>query len=178
MSSPSVRLRRLSSPCSKPHAGELPDSSFAPAKKEACEAMSDTDPVSYQDMITLLVQDFADEHVVLHRPRQVETEATLSLQHGNKVHMRLANVTLQLFERLDVRAMDEDPGFWERALVGWEVLLGLDYQPVAYSPELVREMAERHHFRQGLLPLYIKLWMAAAKEDLAGGPPAGNPGPG
>lgn len=140
--------------------------------------MSDMDAVSYEDMITSLAQDFADERVVLPRPRRVESEATLSLQHGNKVHMRLANVTFQLFERLDVRAMDEDPGFWERALVGWEMLLGLDYQPVAYSPEFVREMAERHHFRQGLLPLYIKLWMAAAKEDLADGPITENPGPG
>jgi hypothetical protein len=138
--------------------------------------VSDADKVTYEDMIDSLAQDFADERAFLHLPRRVEAEATLSLQHGNKVHMRLANVTFQLFEQIDVRAMDEDPEFWERALVGWELLLGVDYQPVAYSPEFVREMAERHHFRQGLLPLYIKLWMAAVKEDLADRSRAGNPG--
>jgi hypothetical protein len=134
--------------------------------------MSEPDKPTYQELIASLSKKWADGQTFFQRPRLVETEATLSLQQDDKVHTRVANVTFLLFERLDIQAMDEAAGFWERALVAWEVLLGVDYEPVAYAPERVREMAEQHHFRQNLLPLYLQLWMAAMQEERTGGAPA------
>jgi hypothetical protein len=127
--------------------------------------MSDQDKPTYDELVVALSAHFADERIFLRRPRTVRAEAMLGIQHESKVHTRVANVTFQLFDKLDVQLMDSDPDFWVKALVGWETLLGGDYQPVAYSADFVRQMAERHHFRQAMLPIYLQAWMAASSEE-------------
>lgn len=127
--------------------------------------MSNADRPSLDDVLESIGGRLADERLVLRHPKQVKAEAELSLQRGTKVHLRVAHVTFLLFERLDIREMREDAEFWARALIGWDLLLGIDFEPVAYSPELVHELAEKDHFRLGLLPRYLDLWFNATMEQ-------------
>ncbi|MBL8517598.1 MAG: hypothetical protein JNM76_11605 [Betaproteobacteria bacterium] len=129
------------------------------------QTVNNADRLALEEVLESLGGHLADERLVLRYPKQVKAEAELSLQRGTKVHLRVANVTFQLFEKLDIRDLYEDAEFWSRALVGWDLFLGIDFEPVAYSPELVRELAEHDHFRLGLLPRYLDLWLAAKIEE-------------
>lgn len=128
--------------------------------------MSDND--DYDTVLQSLGEHLGDERVRLSKTRDVVTEASLALTDSvGKVHVRVATMTFHLVERLDLKRMLEDPAFWQDNIRGWE-MLGLDYQPLDYSPVMAWELAAYPHVRQSLLPTYLTEWMKALQSEKPG----------